>query len=67
MNPTNSLKEKENKTESNIQKYITIFIVLLQAHITSITESKLSIHYDEYKSYNLKKTLLRCKRISDFE
>lgn len=34
------------------------YLKLLKAHIVSITESRFSIHYNEYKSDSLKKALL---------
>lgn len=65
MNPINSLKEKEHKTESNVQKCITIFSIIKSAYCY-ISEIRLSIHYDQYKSYNLKKAF-QCKKTSYFE
>ena len=60
---------KRERTQNcvNYTKIHHYFHKVLKAHIVSITENRLSIHYNEYKSDNLKKALLGCKRTSDFE
>lgn len=65
MNPINSLKEKEHKTETSAQKCITIVSIIKSAYCY-ISEIRLNIHYDKCKSYNLKKAF-QCKKTSYFE
>lgn len=66
MNPINSLKEKEHKTESKVLKKYHYFHGVIKVHISYITEIKLRIHH-EYESYKLMKTLFGCTRTSDLE
>lgn len=65
VNPINSLKEKEHKTESNVQKCIIIFSIIKIVYCY-ITKIRWSIHYDKYESYNLNKAF-QYKKTSYFE